>query len=129
MMNRQKADNICGMIKLDETTLKLVDGVLTAVTTTEIGEVIKAPCGGFKLDGSVFGIDKGRRYSVITRAGETASGVNLNVCGEIEFDAAAFEITRDKGDIVLSLKVKAVEPPKEDDKKEDSEEDKNEENS
>ena len=53
MMNRQKADNICGMIKLDETTLKLVDGVLTAVTTTEVGEVIKAPCGGFKLDGNV----------------------------------------------------------------------------
>lgn len=116
MMNRQKADNICGMIKLDETTLKLVDGVLTNATATKVGEVITAPCGGFKLDGNVFGIDKGRRYTVITRAGETASGVNLNVCGEIEFDAAAFEIIRDKGDIVLSLKAKAVEPPKEDGK-------------
>lgn len=113
MMNRQKADNLCGMIKLDETTLKLVNGVLTAATTTEVGEVIKAPCGGFKLDSNVFGIDKGRRYTVITRAGETASGVNLNVCGEIEFDAAAFEITRDKNDIVLSLK-KAAEPSKDD---------------
>lgn len=129
MMNRQKADNICGMIKLDETTLKLVDGVLTAATTTEVGEIITAPCGGFKLDGNVFGIDKGRRYTVITRAGETASGINLNVCGEIEFDAATFEITEDKSDIVLSLKAKAVEPPKEDDKGDEEKDDENEENS
>lgn len=125
MMNKQKADNICGMIKLDETTLKLVDGVLTTVATTEVGEVIKAPCGGFKLDGNVFGIDEGRRYTVITRAGETASGVNLNVCGEIEFDAAAFEITRNKSDIVLSLKAKVV-PPKEDDKDDEEKGDENE---
>ena len=71
-------------------------------------------------DGNVFGIDKGRRYTVITRAGETASGVNLNVCGEIEFDAAVFEVTRDKGDIVLRLK-EVAEPPEEDDKGETEE--------
>lgn len=129
MMNRQKADNICGMIKLDETTLKLIDGVLTAATTTEVGEVIKAPCGGFNLDSNIFGIDKGRRYTVITRAGEAASGVNLNVCGEIEFDAAAFEITKDKSDIVLSLKTKVVEPPEENDKGDEEKGDENEEDS
>lgn len=129
MMNRQKADNICGMIKLDETTLKLVDGVLTAATITEVGEVIKAPCGGFNLDSNVFGIDKGRRYTVITRVGETASGINLNVCGEIEFDAAVFEIAKDKSDIVLSLKTKAVEPPEENDKGDEEKGDENEEDS
>lgn len=103
---------ICGTLKTDDTTLTMVDGVLTQPGKTPTN-VKTAPCGHFKLDADLFTTLRGAK---VTKAGTEGSGNFTNLCGTLSLDNEVF--TMNKGVIGL-----IPEPEEPDEEEETDEED------
>ena len=91
----------CNAFNIDETTLKVIKGVLTTPDKMKIeGEVIQSPCGGLLLDGTVFKVDK--KTKAITKKETLLVRKTIEpYCGGIKLDASAFEVDK-KGIVSLT---------------------------
>lgn len=97
MMQQHKDDRLCSMVKVDQVTLQVVDGILTAAGKKQPITAINAPCGGFKMDADVFKIGRGGRITIVG-GDETAEA--FTICGTASFDTNVFKMTKD---MVLSM--------------------------
>lgn len=120
------SNDLCGTVKADGETLKVVKvGVRHVLTTQDEPTNIKqCSCGGFYLDEDCFTVVN----HTITKAGKAAVDCGFTTCGGVSWDGAVFKMDG----TVLSLIPEPATPPKEpetggDDKKDETDDTKNDE--
>ena len=120
------SNDLCGTVKADGETLKVVKvGVKHVLTTQDEPTNIKqCSCGGFYLDEDCFH----EVNHIITEADRSAVDNGFTTCGGISWDSAVFQMNG----TVVSLIPKPVTPPKEPetdggDKKDETDDTKNDE--
>lgn len=101
------SNDLCGTVKADGETLKVVKvGVKHVLTTQDEPTNIKqCSCGGFYLDEDCFH----EVNHIITEADKAAVDNGFTTCGGISWDSTVFQMNG----TVVSLIPKPVTPPKE----------------
>lgn len=110
------SNDLCGTIKVDGETIKVVKvGVRHVLTTQDNPVNIKqCSCGGFYLDEDCFTVVN----HTITNAGKAAVDCSFTTCGGVSWDGAVFKL---EGTVLSLIPDEPVEEPEEGDTEQEDE--------